>query len=205
MRLLIPLILSGLFLSSCLQAVKKVADEPLLEEMEPLAVPSQLTEESLLIYHNNGAVWTLEGKLYSGYIVSYYPNGSLQEKFGVLNGKKQNEAKGWYPNGELKFIANYYDGKLHGEKKSWAADSSHNLVSHLNYHLGKAHGLQQRWYPTGEIFKILHFSLGKEEGLQQAFRKNGDLFANYEARAGRVFGLKRSNLCFGLDNEAVIY
>lgn len=205
MRQLISLLLLSLCWGSCQKSIKNAADEPLLEVVEPLVVPTTLMEEVKLVYHRNGAVWTLNSQLYSGYIVSYYPNGALKEKVGMLDGKKQNEAKGWYPDGHLKFVAKYYKGKLHGEKKGWAADSTHHLLSHLNYHLGKAHGLQKRWYPTGEIFKILHFNMGKEAGLQQAFRKNGALFANYEAKAGRIFGLKRSNLCFGLDNEAVIY
>ena len=45
--------------------------------------------------------------------------------------------------------------------------------------------------------------MGKEEGIQQAFRKNGDLFANYEAREGRIFGLKKAALCFGLEDEKI--
>ena len=84
-------------------------------------------------------------------------------------------------------------------------DSTHILISHLNFRLGKAHGVQKKWYTTGEIFKVLHFNMGIEEGIQQAFRKNGDLFANYEAREGRIFGLKRAALCFGLEDEEVKY
>ena len=45
--------------------------------------------------------------------------------------------------------------------------------------------------------------MGKEEGIQQAFRKNGDLFANYEAKEGRIFGLKKAALCFGLEDENI--
>ncbi|EPR68296.1 hypothetical protein [Cyclobacterium qasimii] len=47
--------------------------------------------------------------------------------------------------------------------------------------------------------------MGREEGLQQAFRKNGELFANYEAKDGRIFGLKRAVLCVGLEDEVVKY
>ena len=45
--------------------------------------------------------------------------------------------------------------------------------------------------------------MGKEEGIQQAFRKNGDLYANYEAKNGRIFGLKKASLCFGLENQKI--
>ena len=44
---------------------------------------------------------------------------------------------------------------------------------------------------------------GKEEGIQQAFRKNGVIYANYEARKGRIFGLKKAKLCYSLVNENV--
>jgi antitoxin component YwqK of YwqJK toxin-antitoxin module len=87
----------------------------------------------------------------------------------------------------------------------WSPDSSHVLLSHLNYVAGKVHGEQKKWYPTGELFKKLHLNMGKEEGLQQAFRKNGVLFANYEAKKGRVFGLKKAVLCFGLEDEKIQY
>ena len=103
------------------------------------------------------------------------------------------------------FKTNYHEGKINGEKKSWSPDSIHVLISHLNYVNGKPHGEQKKYYPTGELFKILNLNMGKEEGMQQAFRKNGALYANYEAREGRIFGLKKSQLCYQLDDEEVQY
>lgn len=47
--------------------------------------------------------------------------------------------------------------------------------------------------------------MGKEEGMQQAFRKNGDLFVNYEARNGRIFGMKKAALCFGIEDKNIQY
>jgi len=123
----------------------------------------------------------------------------------VLNGFKQGEALDWYEDGHLKFYAHYYQGKLHGPKTVWYSNPSHQIGSELNYYLGKANGLQKKWYPTGEIFKLNNLNMGKEDGLQQAFRKNGVLYANYEAKEGREFGLKRAKLCFELDNETVVY
>ncbi|MFK7749990.1 MAG: toxin-antitoxin system YwqK family antitoxin, partial [Kordia sp.] len=63
--------------------------------------------------------------------------------------------------------------------------------------------VQEQWYKTGEKFKRINIVNGKEEGLQQAWRKNGKLFNNYEAKNGRFFGLKRSGLCYELQNEVV--
>lgn len=168
-----------------------------------LEVPTNIIDKSQLVYDNKISIWSFNGVPFSGYAVTYLPDSLLVEKFGILNGKKQNKATSWYSNGQLKLSANYYQGQLHGEKKSWTADDPPILIAHLNYHLGKAHGTQKKWYPTGELYKILQLNQGKEEGIQQAFRKNGDLYANYEARNGRTFGLKKAALCFGLEEEKV--
>lgn len=44
---------------------------------------------------------------------------------------------------------------------------------------------------------------GREEGMQKAWRENGKIYNNYEAKNGRIFGLKRANLCYELENEEV--
>lgn len=169
------------------------------------SIPDRIVNRSDLFYDTKNSIWTLNNELYSGYVVSYYQKNTLKEKFGILNGKKQNQAIQWYSDGNFREQKNYHLGKLHGDKKSWLSDSTHILISHLKYVDGKPHGEQKKYYPTGELFKKLNLNMGQEEGLQQAFRKNGALFANYEAREGRIFGLKKSKLCFQLDDEEVQY
>lgn len=168
-------------------------------------VPETMVSKSAIKYNNKISLWTLNDLPYSGFAVSYYPDGSLKEKFGILNGKKQNEAIKWYADGHFKNVSNYHKGKLHGEKKIWSADSVHVLIAQFNYHTGKAHGEQKKWYSTGELYKKLNLNRGKEKGIQQAFRKNGALYANYEAREGRIFGLKKAALCYGLEDENIKY
>jgi len=168
-----------------------------------LPIPKNSVNKSELIYDRQHSIWTLNNQTYSGYAVSYHQDGTLKEKFGVLNGRKQNLAIRWYPDGQYKSFTYYHKGKTHGDKKAWAPDSSHTLLSHLKYVAGKLHGEQKKWYPSGELFKKLNMNMGKEEGLQQGFRKNGVLFANYEAKNGRVFGLKKAKLCFGLEDENI--
>lgn len=180
-------------------STKKLA--PKEEVVETLEVPETTVDKALLTYDRMISVWMHNGALFSGNAVSKFADGSLKERFGVLNGRKQNEAISWHPTGQVKNMAHFHLGKLHGEKKTWSEDSTHILIAHLNYVHGKAHGEQKFWYPTGEIFKIIHLEMGREEGIQQAFRKNGKLFANYEAKAGRIFGLKKAALCFGLEDQ----
>ena len=172
-------------------------------EAPSFEVPTNTIDKSNLEYDRMTSTWTLDNVLYSGYAVSYYQDSTLKQKFGILNGKKQNESTDWFPDGRVKYLVHYHQGKLHGEKKSWSVDSTHHLLSHFNYRLGKAHGIQKQWYTTGEIYKVLELNNGREEGLQQAFRKNGILYANYEAREGRIFGLRRAALCYELEDEEI--
>jgi antitoxin component YwqK of YwqJK toxin-antitoxin module len=168
-------------------------------------IPNVTVDESLLDYSNKISVWTLNNQRYTGYAVSFYNDSTLKEKIVLYKGKKVNQAKQWYADGSLKQIANYHEGKLHGVKKIWSPDTAHILLSHLNYSSGKPDGEQKIWYPSGELHKKLNLVMGREEGLQQAFRQNGATYANYEAREGRIFGLRKAKLCYGLSQEEIEY
>jgi antitoxin component YwqK of YwqJK toxin-antitoxin module len=167
------------------------------------AVPEKEILKSKLIYHREISVWKYRDSLFSGYATTESANGKLLEKFGVLNGKKHGEFLNWHLNGRARSKATYINGKLNGPKIIWSNDTAHTLLAQLNYSSGKVHGEQKKWYPTGEIFTILHLNMGKEEGMQQAFRKNGVLYANYEAKNGRIFGIKKAALCFGLQEQKI--
>lgn len=172
--------------------------------IKPLKINDTIVGVNDLVYNRETSVWEINNKLFSGYAVTKFENGSLRRKFGVLNGKKQNEDVTWFKTGKIRSKANYHKGKLHGKKQIWIQkDSLYTLVAEYNNHLGKGHGKQTKWYATGELFQIRNLQMGIEEGMQQAFRKNGDLYANYEAKNGRIFGLKKASLCFGLEDQKI--
>lgn len=173
---------------------------PILDKIE---IPENVKNIASLKYQNSTSEWFFEGKLYSGFIVDYYDDKSLKLKMSIYRGKRHKRTEKWYPNGKLKEVSNYHNGQLNGEKKVWMSNNEHTLVSQLNYRLGKANGEQRKWYPSGEIYKIMNFDNGIESGIQKAYRKNGALYANYEARNGRIYGLKKSKLCYSLENEKV--
>ena len=141
----------------------------------------------------------------SGYIISYFVDGSIQKKIGLIEGRKEGVQLTYYPSGELRFSESYADNKLDGKVMRWGIEEGYQLLAELNYKEGKLHGEQRKWYATGELHKLMHIDNGVENGMQKAFRKNGALYANYEAKNGRTFGLKRSNLCYELDDEQVVY
>lgn len=174
---------------------------------EPIVglVPDTTVQDTVLFFNRMNSTWLLDNQLYSGYAVSHYPDGTQSSRAGFLNGKKHGCDQMWYPDGHLKQIVSYHLGKPHGEKKKWAPEPDHVLISHYQYENGKPHGEQLQWYPTSELFKRLNMEMGREEGIQQAYRKNGVVYANYEARNGRIYGMKKTKLCYGLEDEVVQY
>lgn len=194
-----------IFLVNCKnKTASKITSSKNLVDAE-LNIPDITVDKSDLNYSTKKSLWTLNDQLYSGYSVSFYPDSTLKEKFGILKGRKQHEAIQWYADGHYKNVTSYHNGKAHGDKKLWSPDSLHTLVAHYKYDIGKPHGEQIKWYSTGELFKKLNLNMGKEEGIQQAFRKNGALYANYEAKNGRIFGLKKTTLCYSLEDENIQY
>lgn len=159
-----------------------------------------------VMYDTKTSLWmNSDSSKLTGYVLEFFDQGDLFKKFMVVNGKKEGEQITYFSDGRIKFLEHFHENKMHGEVNRWSMDNGYALVAQLNYSNGKLNGKQMKWYATGEIHKVMHLKEGKEDGLQQAFRKNGALYANYEAKNGRVFGLKRSNLCYELDNEEIIY
>ena len=184
---------------------KKVTTAESPRKEKSLQVPQKTVTLDEVVFDAKISRWLLNSTPYSGYCISKYPNGQLAEKFGVIAGRKEGPSETWFVDGHLKSSASYTRGKLDGVKSNWSPDATHILLSKLNYQNGKGHGIQRKWYATGEPFMVLTLNMGKEEGLQKAFRKNGDLYANYEAKEGRIFGMKKAKLCFGIESEIVNY
>lgn len=108
-----------------------------------------------------------------------------------------------YADGRIAQLIPKKNGVRHGEVVSYWQDGV--MRAQANYVDGKVHGTARQWYRSGALFKELNYDHGLEQGTQKAFRENGVLYANYTAKNGRHFGLRRSNLCFQLEDEVVNY
>lgn len=198
------LLVTNLLLTGCAEDQVTLAADPRPPTADTLLrIPPVVVSDSALVYVNQRSLWYRGDTLYSGYGTGVHANGQPATRTGFWRGRKQGPATRWRTDGQLLEIANFERGRLHGEKKRWTATGEHQLLDHLQYQHGKAHGEQRKWYPTGELYKILHLTQGREEGLQQGYRQNGALYANYEARDGRIYGLKKASLCYGLVDETL--
>jgi len=160
-----------------------------------------------VFYNPEGGLWRskLDSSVVSGRITARYPNEKLHKHIPVIDGMKEGVVLTYFPSGQVMFSESYNKNRLDGKVQRWGMESGYQLIAQLNYKEGKLHGVQKKWYATGELHKLMYMAHGREEGLQRAYRKNGVLYANYEAKNGRVFGLRRTQLCFELDAENVVY
>ncbi|PQJ78859.1 hypothetical protein BTO18_06525 [Polaribacter porphyrae] len=147
--------------------------------------------------------WFYNDKPFNGFGIKLYDNDSLSEKTGYYNGKREGEDFMYFNNGTIKRKAFYVDNKLHGKKLNYL--ESGQIMAESNYINGERHGIQKIWYASGQLAKQRNLNKGKEEGLQKAWLENGTVYVNYEAKNGRIFGMKRANLCYKLKNEEVQY
>jgi antitoxin component YwqK of YwqJK toxin-antitoxin module len=74
----------------------------------------------------------------------------------------------------------------------------------LRYHYrdGSSEGVQQVWYPSGQIFTSFHHHAGHEIGQQQMWNADGSIRSNYVIRDGRRYGLLGSMGCTGKRDSA---
>ncbi len=194
-------IAAALFIITCLACQQKDVEHTSTgAETNPIGISVHV--DSLQLIPTEGLVY-FKNKPFTGTSTSSFANGSSATSTDYLDGKKHGVYLKWFPIGALSYQSHYYLGKQHGSTKSWWSNGQ--LRSQSHFEEGLVHGTQTQWYKSGAMFKELNYTYGKEEGMQKAWRENGKIYSNYEARDNRIFGLKRSNLCFELSDEEVQY
>lgn len=190
-------------LFSCKKSVintKSKTSEKVVEK-ETIIKPVEVQKEDIKLNQVEGT-WYYNKVPYSGYSVKYYANDTLAEKTGFINGKREGISKKWSENGQLRLELHYKNNRIDGNYKTWWQNGA--LAEESTYVKGLMEGVQKKWYPTGVLAKLRNVVNGKENGKQQAWLENGKLYVNYEAKNGRIFGLKRANSCYKLEDEKVI-
>ncbi|WP_273444373.1 toxin-antitoxin system YwqK family antitoxin [Neolewinella agarilytica] len=175
----------------------------LMTGCHPAPVSTAVINKELLTHASTEGITLYKGEPFSGTAVEEYADGTPAVAIDYVKGKREGYYRKWFADGSLSFESQYLAGRQHGETRSWWKNG--NLRTHNRMEKGIANGLQEQWYKSGAKFKAMQLVNGQEEGLQQSWRENGKLYNNYEARDGRIFGLKRANLCFSLENEDLVY
>jgi len=197
--LILLLIVAGLLVGAC-NFVLPVR-EALSDKSTPAKLESLTINKSLLVTSSKNGWAYYQGQPFTGIAIEKNEEGVMTSSNSYNRGRKHGLSQKWFGSGQLSFEANYFNGRKDGTAKSWWSNGQ--LRSETKFINGTAHGIQTQWYRSGAKFKEQQLAAGKEAGLQRAWRENGKLYSNYIAKDGRIFGLKRSNLCYELENENI--
>lgn len=194
--------LGSLYIICVLFLFYSCVDNKELPVSKEKALTTAISKDSVTLIPDKGLVY-FHNAPFTGICVSYYSNGQLSTSREYLKGRSNGLYQKWFSSGIKSFESSYRNGRLNGVTTSWWGNS--NLRTKSNYLKGVAQGKQVQWYRSGAKFKQMNMVDGKEEGIQQSWRENGKLYNNYEAKNGRIFGLKKSTLCYKIDDEEVQY
>jgi antitoxin component YwqK of YwqJK toxin-antitoxin module len=149
---------------------------------------------------DNG-VFHLHGEPLDGVIVERYPNGEVKRRTSYSDGKKEGRSVSFYESGARRDERTYRSNKAHGPHRGWWPEGGQKFE--FNYRDDSRDGVQRQWYRSGALFTELILRDDVEVGMQRAFRENGRAYINYEAKAGRRYGLAKSALCVQLEDGSL--
>jgi antitoxin component YwqK of YwqJK toxin-antitoxin module len=202
MKLNILLTLGLILCIGCNENTTIASEEKEIElETNVLIESVEVLKEDLELNQIEGR-WYYKGEAFSGYSVKFHENDTLGERLGYVNGKREGLAQKWSESGLLRVESYYKHNRLDSIYKTWWENAV--PASQLNYDDGVKQGIEKDWYPTGVLAKERSFVDGSENGLQKAWLPNGKLYVNYEARNGRIFGMRRANSCYELEDEKIV-
>ena len=98
-------------------------------------------------------------QLYTGKVVSFYPDGQIFEEETLKNGKANGLYKVYYPNGQLLEEGTYIDGISNGLFKKYY--KSGQLESERYWKNGRSDGHWKFYYEHGTLEKWIIYENGK--------------------------------------------
>ena len=161
-------------------------------------IPDVVTVQPNPAILKKGRVLFLDSEPYSGWIVSFYPDGQTQQRTGYLTGRKESTSTGWYRDGKLKFQRYYRQGEKEGTHLGWWPHGQKKFE--YKFKDGVHQGGLKSWYENGQLYKHYHYASGYEEGSQRRWQANGKVAANYVVVDGRRFGLIGLKKCKPVQN-----
>ena len=202
MKPILFFILIALSITSCEKGISSKTANTVAVENELIVIDSTEVLKEELVLNGNKGIWYYKDQPYNGFSLKYYPNGFLEEKWGFYNGKREGVAKRWTKSNKLQLESYYKNNRLVGSYKTWWENGL--LSGEIYYENGVKQGVERKWFSDGQLNKLRNFVDGKEDGFQKAWLANGKMYVNYEAKNGRVFGMRRATSCVRLEDEVII-
>jgi antitoxin component YwqK of YwqJK toxin-antitoxin module len=162
--------------------------------------------QAVTIYNNtpglsaaNGII-LLNNKLFSGTIVTMYPN--LKDTAAITSyyeGKENGVWKKFYAAGKVKEIRTFDKGKKVGDFTTWWENGKKQ--QHYFFVNDEYEGLCSEWNSDGVLTKEMNYKMGHEDGRQKNYYDNGKIRSNYTILNGRRYGLLGTKNCVNVSDS----
>lgn len=122
-------------------------------------------------YYENGE--------YEGEVLSYYNDGSLQERRTYNKGKEEGKRVFYYPNGKIQSEQEYVSNKREGEGKTYYENGV--LRAEFTYKNDRLHGIRQDFNKAGALVYATLYKDGKKQAMQQ-YNAKGEVIDTKDCR-----------------------
>jgi antitoxin component YwqK of YwqJK toxin-antitoxin module len=124
------------------------------------------------------------GGLYSGMMITRYPDGQLRTRSAVRDGILHGLSEGWHPDGTPEVRETFVNGVSHGLRQRWYANGQ--LASQTEIRDGVVDGEFLRWHENGRLAQRIPMQAGQPHGTSEAWFPSGALQARVTLNNGTV-------------------
>ena len=156
----------------------------LLKPSKRDTVPPEQVSRNQLVLQQGRLMKTSQTNAFTGLMVEFYPDGTLQSRSVVSNGLLHGVSEGWHTNGVLAITEVFVDGKSHGTRIKW--DAASNRIAETTIFAGQIHGSHREWYTNGQPALEMSMVDGKAQGLARKWNLDASLAGQWVLSNGVV-------------------
>lgn len=148
------------------------------------SVPLEQVSRNQLVLQQGRLMKISQTNAFTGLMVEFYPDGTLQSRSVVSNGILHGVSEGWHINGVLAIREGFLDGRSHGTRTKW--DEIGNRIAETDIRSGEIEGLHREWQTNGKPSLEVTMARGKAHGLARKWNLEGELAGQWVLSNGVV-------------------
>ena len=127
---------------------------------------------------------TDETNAFTGMIVEFYPDGTLQSRSAVSNGVLHGASEGWWTNAVLAVREMFREGRSHGLRTKW--DIEGRRIAEADIRDGRIDGFHREWHTNGQLVVEVTMAAGQPQGVSRKWNPEGALVGQWSLSNGVV-------------------
>ena len=127
---------------------------------------------------------TDETNAFTGMMVEFYPDGTMQSRSAVSNGLLHGLSEGWWTNAVLAVRETFREGRSHGVRTKW--DIEARRISETDIREGRIDGFHREWHTNGQLAVEVSMAAGKPQGVSRKWNPEGTLVGQWSLSNGVV-------------------